>query len=304
MGLREGLAYGVRIRLPHALVMTALFRSGPLHKLISGMLGLTWEHARRLGAFVAVYKGLLSLLRFARGRVGVTPTGQVASPMDPAVAGGLAAYLVWYGGAYNGVAYQIALYLLGRVVVAAARYAAASGVPPFCHITFKGSGYPLLVVGAWAAVMWLYETPAAATHLQRSLAVSMDTLYRHSSRVAVGGASTTPSATLTRGSTLDWEGLAPTSALAAVLAWAAWRGTTGQDAVPGLLRMLGLGDVCIGGGGGGAPVATPPRPQGAPGTPASRPTATPLTAVRGSATPASRSTAADPLRTPGSAVKR
>lgn len=272
----------MRIRLPHALVMTALFRSGSLHKLLSGILGLTWEHAKRLGLFVAVYKGVLSLMRLARGHIGPTPTGQPAAPLDPAVAGGLAAYLVWYGGAYHGVSYQIALYLLGRVLVAAARYAAAQGIPPFSYATFKGSGYPALVVGTWAAVMWLYETEGARGHLQHSLTASMRTLYTDSNAVAMAADGTT-SSTLAHGSSLDVASLAPTAALAAVLVWAGQRALGGGDAVLSLLQALGLQDVCIGSAQPGR-AAAPGTPRAVQGTPAARPTATP---VRGPAvTPA------------------
>ena len=62
-GLRNGAVFGTRIRAPHALVMTAVFRSGSVRDKITAVLAATFEHASNLAAFVFVYKTVLALGR-------------------------------------------------------------------------------------------------------------------------------------------------------------------------------------------------------------------------------------------------
>ncbi|PVV01876.1 hypothetical protein BB560_003692, partial [Smittium megazygosporum] len=62
-GVRNGFIYGARIRFPHALVMTFLFRSGSLSSKFRAIYKATREHALKLAAFVAIYKTLLLLQR-------------------------------------------------------------------------------------------------------------------------------------------------------------------------------------------------------------------------------------------------
>lgn len=52
-----GARYGVKIRLPHALVMTMLFRQDqPISKKIATILKLSRDHAISLASFAAIYK--------------------------------------------------------------------------------------------------------------------------------------------------------------------------------------------------------------------------------------------------------
>ena len=52
-----GARYGVKIRLPHALVMTVLFRNDLTSKQkIRSVLKLAVEHASNLAAFASIYK--------------------------------------------------------------------------------------------------------------------------------------------------------------------------------------------------------------------------------------------------------
>ena len=278
--------------------MTALFRSGSLSKLINGIAQVTWEHSKRLGLFVAVYKALLTALRLVRGHVGPTPTGVPTSPLDPALAGGLSAYLVWYGGDYSGISHQVALYLLGRVVVAASKYLAAQDVPPFSSISFASTGYPALVVSVWAAVMWLYENEGSRRHLQKSLAASMQPLYTDSNSVAVGP-SGAPSSSTAGSQGLNWSLLLPNAPTVAVLAVAAVR-WGGGDLVHSALSTVGLADLQVGSS-AAATVAVPPTPPQTI-TPAARATATPLGKAAGRSTPV-LTAASDPLRTPGGAAE-
>lgn len=62
--LISGAKYGVKIRLPHALLMTFLFRKdlSPREK-ISMVLRLVVEHASNLAAFATIYKFILAVLK-------------------------------------------------------------------------------------------------------------------------------------------------------------------------------------------------------------------------------------------------
>ncbi|VEU44913.1 unnamed protein product [Pseudo-nitzschia multistriata] len=59
-----GASYGIKIRLPHALVMTCLFRNDltPREK-IRTILKLVFEHASNLAAFATIYKVFLAVLK-------------------------------------------------------------------------------------------------------------------------------------------------------------------------------------------------------------------------------------------------
>ena len=57
-----GARYGVKIRLPHAAVMTFLFRRDlNVRQKLTAIWRATVEHARRLGSFALIYKAMLVL---------------------------------------------------------------------------------------------------------------------------------------------------------------------------------------------------------------------------------------------------
>lgn len=62
-GIRNGLVYGAKIRFPHALVMTFLFRDGDLSSKLFWILQATKQHALNLGKFVGIFKLIMLLLR-------------------------------------------------------------------------------------------------------------------------------------------------------------------------------------------------------------------------------------------------
>ena len=63
--LASGARYGFRIRLPHALVMTLLFKPHvPARAKVQSILQVAAEHAGNLAAFAAVYKSILALLKW------------------------------------------------------------------------------------------------------------------------------------------------------------------------------------------------------------------------------------------------
>ena len=61
-----GARYGVKIRLPHALIMTFLFRKDlSLKRKLHTVMGLVAEHAQNLAAFATIYKLTLAILKSA-----------------------------------------------------------------------------------------------------------------------------------------------------------------------------------------------------------------------------------------------
>ncbi|KAK2722051.1 hypothetical protein QYM36_002561 [Artemia franciscana] len=66
-GFRNGAVYGAKIRAPHALVMTFLFKTGSLRSKIWSILEATIQHSRNLAFFVTIYKTITKLLHFLAG---------------------------------------------------------------------------------------------------------------------------------------------------------------------------------------------------------------------------------------------
>jgi hypothetical protein len=191
-----GIRYGVKIRLPHALLMALLFpRSRSPSARASQIYRAVMTHAWNLGKFVLVYKAALLLLKHSArldpslllsarpGHIlGSSPPpsflsphlGRPFRPSHAALAGALGGYLVW--GEYEHVNYQIILYLLSRVIAGGCRSLASRGVRPFSdrRLRFENT-YPALATVTWAAVMYLFECDP--DKLQRSLTKSMQEIY-------------------------------------------------------------------------------------------------------------------------------
>jgi len=180
-GFRNGLFYGTKIRLPHALVMTLLFRrSTDLKKMMDPIAKLTWEHSRNLALFAGFYKLLLAVARLVRINLGDkldTPPGVPVGQLDSFLAAAFVGHWVW--GRYSSVNYQIVLYLFGRVVVALCKVAAEKGIQPAASLDFE-TVYPWLASGIWGLVLWLYEYYPHT--LQASLFGSMDFLYHQTNK--------------------------------------------------------------------------------------------------------------------------
>jgi hypothetical protein len=64
-GLIGGAKYGVKIRLPHALLMTFLFRPNlSASQKLKRVLQLSLEHAVKLAAFASIYKVMIASLKW------------------------------------------------------------------------------------------------------------------------------------------------------------------------------------------------------------------------------------------------
>lgn len=65
-----GARYGMKIRLPHAFVMTFLFRRDLSGKeKLRAILQLAYQHASSLAAFATIYKTILALLKHAHRKL-------------------------------------------------------------------------------------------------------------------------------------------------------------------------------------------------------------------------------------------
>jgi peroxisomal membrane protein 4 len=118
-GARNGAVYGAKIRFPHALVMTLLFRSAlPWSKKAHLVTKATFQHSKNLCLFVTIYKTTLLFLKRLQG-------GN-ESPCDAFVAGLLGGYVVFRED--NGINQQIVLYLLSRIVTGLGKLGAKKGV--------------------------------------------------------------------------------------------------------------------------------------------------------------------------------
>ncbi|XP_019314310.2 peroxisomal membrane protein 4 isoform X1 [Panthera pardus] len=162
-GFRNGAVYGVKIRAPHALVMTFLFRSGSLQEKLRAILQATYTHSRNLACFVFAYKGLCALQSHVQGE-----TYQVHSFL----AAFIGALLVFRDN--SNINSQINMYLLSRLLFALCRLGVEKGYIP----EPRWDPFPLLTGIVWGLVLWLFEYHQRT--LQPSLQSSMTYLYQDS----------------------------------------------------------------------------------------------------------------------------
>ncbi|KAL7752532.1 hypothetical protein RI367_002066 [Sorochytrium milnesiophthora] len=162
-GFRNGLVYGAKIRFPHALVMTFLFRTGSLRSKIDAILTATKQHSWNLSRFVLIYKSLLLLFRKLQHK---------ESKSDAFIAGCIGGYLIF--GANNNINQQIVLYLFSRIMIGTAKLAVEKGMVP----TPVYDPFPYFAAVVWGVVMWLFRHHRDT--LQLSLQASMQYLYNDS----------------------------------------------------------------------------------------------------------------------------
>ncbi|XP_069508249.1 peroxisomal membrane protein 4 isoform X2 [Ambystoma mexicanum] len=157
------LRYGAKIRAPHALVMTFLFKSGSLQEKLKAIAQATYTHSRNLACFVFTYKGLLALQTYLQGE-----RLQIHSFLAACIGG----WLVF--GENNHINSQINMYLLSRILFGLSRLAQEKGYIP----ATKRDSFPLFAALVWGIVLWLFEHHPHT--LQPSLQSSMTYLYEDS----------------------------------------------------------------------------------------------------------------------------
>ena len=156
-------SYGAKIRAPHALVMTFLFRSGSLREKLRAILQATYTHSWNLARFVFLYKGLCALQSHVQGE-----TYQAHSFVSAFIGG-----LLVFGNNSN-VNSQISMYLLSRVLLALCRLGVEKGFIPEPRL----DPFPWFTGLVWGLVLWLFEYHRPT--LQPSLQSSMTYLYEDS----------------------------------------------------------------------------------------------------------------------------
>lgn len=161
-GFRHGLVYGAKIRFPHALVMTFLFRDGTFMEKMKDILNATYQHSRNLALYVSLYKFVSCLMRHVRG----TEDG-----LNALTAGAIGGAIMF--GTNTPVNAQINMYVMSRVILGGVK-----AMNDYGYIPDVPHAYTLFAAATWALVMYLFEFHKK--HLQKSLTSSMTYLYHES----------------------------------------------------------------------------------------------------------------------------
>uniref|UniRef100_A0A2D4FUY8 Peroxisomal membrane protein 4 n=4 Tax=Micrurus TaxID=8634 RepID=A0A2D4FUY8_MICCO len=159
-GFRNGAVYGAKIRAPHALVMTFLFKSGSLKEKLKAILQATYIHSKCLAYFVFTYKGLMAMQSRMQGK---------KVPVHSFIAAFIAGWLIL--GETNNINSQVNMYVLSRVLFGLSRLAVEKGYIP----QPKQNPFPIFAAVVWGLVLWLFENHRHT--LQPSLQSSMTYLY-------------------------------------------------------------------------------------------------------------------------------
>ncbi|CEF71498.1 Peroxisomal membrane protein 4 [Strongyloides ratti] len=164
-GFRNGIVYGVKIRAPHAFVMTFLFQNGTFYQKIKRIFDLTKKHSFNLAKFVLIYKSTLILLKKIFGE---------NINWQSFVAAFLGGYYVF--GENNNINMQINLYLLSRIILGLSKLFVKKNIiqEPQSQI------FPWFGAFIWGIVLWLFEVHPEL--LQKSLLSSMKYLYHDSNK--------------------------------------------------------------------------------------------------------------------------
>ncbi|KAJ6627260.1 Tim17/Tim22/Tim23/Pmp24 family-domain-containing protein [Mycena sp. CBHHK59/15] len=173
-GARNGFVYGVKVRFPHALVMSILFGRGDWQTRARVIFRATKQHAFNLAKFVSLYKMFMLIQRKANG-------GKERNA-DTFLAGLLGGYIVF--GDRTAVNEQIVLYVVSRVVssfIPRAGSPYSSSAPPSTAVKPMPPDsryFTLFAALSWGAVMWLFEHRGQT--IQPGMFNSMTYLYRDS----------------------------------------------------------------------------------------------------------------------------
>lgn len=159
-GLRNGVVYGAKIRAPHALVMTFLFREGSLKEKFTFIIKATIQHARNLAYFSFLYKVLKTIL----SRNGVK------RPIHIFASGFITGFIVF--NKKTPVSNQIILYLLSRIIMGMTNLALKKGA---VKLPEDAQPFPWCAATIWGITMLLFEYQSDT--LQDSLKASLTYLH-------------------------------------------------------------------------------------------------------------------------------
>lgn len=218
-GLIGGGRYGLKIRIPHAFVMTFLFGNKlSFRRKLQVIAKLAAEHSINLASFACLYKFLLASLKvlsrlirqnsgggddtsgivrhliksvvtiiingpFSLSKQSIHPnrTTPAGLPQHPyhAFLAGAVGGYIVWG-RYSSVNYQLILYLASRILVGCIKLAREKGIRPFSWKRLAFvNSYPYGAAVIWGTVMMLFEEYPEVLH--PSLRRSMDEIYRFAS---------------------------------------------------------------------------------------------------------------------------
>jgi len=171
-GARNGLVYGIKIRFPHALLMSILFGKGSWRDRSKVIYRATRQHALNLATFVTLYKTLVILQqKVNRGK---------EARSHAFLAGLLGGYIVF--GDRNAVNEQIVLYVCSRVVASFIPRARSPTPDPSRPVNSIQKPIPpdarlfsVFAALSWGAIMWLFAHRGQT--VQPGLHSSMRYLY-------------------------------------------------------------------------------------------------------------------------------
>lgn len=193
---RNGMVYGGKIRFSHALVMSILYKSGPIKPRIMQVLKATRGHAEVLAAFAFIYKIIKDILA-ADNIIGSSKISTVKF-----IAGAVASWVVYlqHFNLFNGgITHQVTLYCFSRVLLATGKILLdqylncrqpilrrANGEKMrYRDLSYNqqiklkqfiyNSSWKYFAVLTWALVMVIYDT--YPQYLQSSLRHSMAYIY-------------------------------------------------------------------------------------------------------------------------------
>ncbi|PVU90401.1 hypothetical protein BB561_004901 [Smittium simulii] len=164
-GARNGLVYGAKIRFPHALVMTFLFKRGSLQSKLRAILLATKDHALKLALFATIYKTLVIVQR----RLFNLKRENMALAVF--IAGFIGGGVVFRDS--TSINQQIVLYLFSRTIT-------ALGTDIWTAAALPTPKRPFTLFSAlcWGAVMTIYYK--GSSNLQLGLKNSMTYIYSDS----------------------------------------------------------------------------------------------------------------------------
>ena len=165
-GLRNGIIYGAKVRFPHALVMTFLFRDGSFQDKLKGIAKATITHAKNLGLFALTFKLIRELLAFIR---------QTDDGFNTLIAGFIGGGLRF--GENDPITSQINMYIMSRVIFGIANWLVREG-----YVQYTPTNYRLFGATIWGLVMYLFYHERGV--MQKSIESSMDYIYVESDTFA------------------------------------------------------------------------------------------------------------------------
>lgn len=164
-GIRNGVYYGGKVRFMHSFVMALIFMKGSLYERMKKVIKMTAEHAFRLGLYVGLYKFIVLLLQK------ITKSDR---KLFYFISGFFSGFVIYRNGE-SSINQQIIMYLVSRNLIGVSKNLQDKGVFP------KIKFFSILACVSWGLVMLLYEDNKET--LQKSLASSMDFLYKDSDEI-------------------------------------------------------------------------------------------------------------------------